>query len=393
MNQHISDPLSAARWQVEPIVGQSAAIANVRMLAARVAAGDAKVLITGESGTGKDLVARHVHAGSPRRTAPFVAVNCAGFSETLLESELFGHVKGSFTGAYRDKVGKLQLAHRGTIFLDEVGEMSQRMQALLLRALEQGEIQPVGADRGPVRVDVRIIAATNRDLKQMVTQDAFRNDLLYRLSVVQVYVPPLRDHPEDIPLLVEHLSDRLGRRVRFTDEALKALQAYHWPGNVRELQNVIEHVVWLATDDIADVRDLPPQIDWTPPQRRPFIERRRGVADELYDGLVSRRIAFWTEVYERFLHRDVTRKDLRTLIGLGLTATSGSYRGLLTLFGIPETEYKRLLNFLAAHGCTVSVRAYRASRRRLSPSVQRATAADLRRRITSATGADPGETA
>jgi transcriptional regulator with GAF, ATPase, and Fis domain len=366
----MDDFQSAEPRDVDPIVGCSVAIAQVRSVATRVAAGDAKVLVTGESGTGKDLVARHVHARSARVARPFVAVNCAGFSDTLLESELFGHVKGSFTGAYRDKVGKLQLAHKGTIFLDEVGEMSPRMQSLLLRALEQGEIQPVGSDRLPTKVDVRIIAATNRDLRQMVKQDAFRKDLLYRLNVVQVYVPPLRDRSEDIPLLVEHLSGRMGRRLRFTDEAMQKMQAYYWPGNVRELQNVIEHVVWLAPKACADVHDLPQSVDWHQ-NGRPLVERRRRVADDLYEGLVSRHMSFWTNIYELFLNRDITRKDLRELIGLGLTNANGNYRNLLKLFGIPETEYKRLLNFLAAHECTVDVRAYRQSYTPLAPTGDR----------------------
>jgi len=349
---------SRSGWDVDSIVGHSLTMAAVRQVATRVAAGDAKVLITGESGTGKDLIARHVHARSPRADRAFVAVNCAGFSDTLLESELFGHVKGSFTGAYRDKVGKLQLAHRGTIFLDEVGEMSPRMQALLLRALEQGEIQLVGSDRGALRVDVRIIAATNRDLRQMVKQDTFRRDLLYRLSVVQVHVPALREHVEDIPLLVEHLTARIGRPLRFTDAAMRALQSYSWPGNVRELQNVLEHVAWLTSGDVADVHDLPQSIDWHH-SARPLVERRRRPADDLYEGLVSGRVSFWTNVYELFLNRDLTRKDLRDLIGLGLANAGGNYRGLLKLFGMPESEYKRLLNFLAAHDCTVNVRAHR----------------------------------
>ena len=183
---------------------------NLLAVADRAATSDGKVLITGETGVGKDLFARRIHARSRRRSHPFVAVNCAGLTESLLESELFGHVKGSFTGAYRDKPGKLQTAHRGTIFLDEVGEMSPRMQAMLLRFLENGEIQAVGADSRVMRLDVRVIAATNRNLPDMVAAGQFREDLLYRLRVIHIEVPPLRQRREDIEHLITHFIWRSG---------------------------------------------------------------------------------------------------------------------------------------------------------------------------------------
>jgi len=194
-------------------------------LAERAAESSLKVLITGESGVGKDLVARHVHSHSARKQSPFVAVNCAGLTESLLESELFGHVKGSFTGAYRDKRGKLQLAHRGTLFLDEVGEMSLRMQALLLRFLENGEIQAVGADHSQARVDVRVVAATNRNLDELVTAGQFREDLLYRLRVIHLHVPPLRERTDDVHQLphVAGPSISLNRAKRVTAEVQASL--------------------------------------------------------------------------------------------------------------------------------------------------------------------------
>jgi two-component system response regulator AtoC len=225
------------------IVAAAPAMLEVLSMARRAAVGESKVLITGESGVGKDLIARTVHVRSPRANGPFVAVNCAGLTETLLESELFGHVKGSFTGAYRDKPGKLQMAHRGTLFLDEVGEMSLRMQALLLRFLETGEIQSVGAHGAMSVANVRVIAATNRNLSERVAAGEFREDLLYRLRVIHLHVPPLRERREDVPLLIEFLLKRGGRGVRMSDEALQVLQRYRWPGNVRELQNVI---AWIA---------------------------------------------------------------------------------------------------------------------------------------------------
>ncbi len=188
----------------------------------RVARSDAKVLITGESGSGKELVALAVHSGSPRADRAFVAVNCAGMPETLLESELFGHVKGSFTGAYRDKLGKLELADGGTMFLDEIGEMTMRMQGMLLRFLETGELQKVGAERAVGRVNVRVIAATNRNLRDMVDQGTFREDLFYRLNVIHLMVPPLRERKDDIPTLAKHFLDH------FTSPT-----AGRWPGTLR----------------------------------------------------------------------------------------------------------------------------------------------------------------
>src|SRR6202163_237909 len=186
------------------LIGTSPAIAELKAEVERVARSDAKVLITGESGVGKEVVARAINAASIRADVAFVPVNCAGIPETLLESELFGHVKGSFTGAYRDKPGKLEMADNGTIFLDEIGEMSLRMQGLLLRFLETGEIQKVGAERLGAASNVRVIAATNRNLRELVTEGLFREDLFYRINVIHLVVPPLREHSEDIPALIEH---------------------------------------------------------------------------------------------------------------------------------------------------------------------------------------------
>jgi transcriptional regulator with PAS, ATPase and Fis domain len=330
-------------------------------IAERAAESTAKVLITGESGVGKDLVARHVHRHSVRKHAPFVAVNCAGLTETLLESELFGHVKGSFTGAYRDKRGKLQLAHRGTLFLDEVGEMSLRMQALLLRFLESGEIQAVGSDESPARVDVRVVAATNRDLSDLVTAGQFREDLLYRLRVIHLHVPPLRERPEDVRALMIHFLARAERRVEFTDEALRAFERYRWPGNVRELMNVVEQAVWLPTTGIVGIEHLPAAMRSTVGVVKPLVDRRRQVADDLYDALVSQGGSFWEYVYPMFLARDITRHDLRQLVRRGLRESGGRYKSLLKLFGMPSGDYRRFMNFLAAHGCGVEFREFRGS--------------------------------
>ena len=337
---------------------------NPRMLellgvADRAAASDGKVLITGETGVGKDLFARRIHAKSRRRSHPYVAVNCAGLTESLLESELFGHVKGSFTGAYRDKPGKLQIAHRGTIFLDEVGEMSSRMQAMLLRFLENGEIQAVGAEARVMRLDVRVVAATNRNLPDMVAAGQFREDLLYRLRVIHIEVPPLRQRREDVEHLITHFIRRSGRNIVLTDAARQILQRYRWPGNVRELQNVIEQAVWLAEEGIIDVAMLPDAVRHGSHSVLPTRERRAQVADELYNAIVNAGYSFWDHIYPLFISRDITRHDMRELVRRGLATTRGNYRALLKLFGMDSDDYKRFLNFLAAHDCRADFREFR----------------------------------
>jgi transcriptional regulator with GAF, ATPase, and Fis domain len=343
-----------------PLVVASAEMQAIVAFAAQIGASDTKVLITGESGVGKDLVARLVHARSPRAHRPLIAVNCAGIPDTLAESELFGHIRGSFTGAYRDKPGQFQAANGGTLFLDEVGELSLRTQALMLRFLENGEIQPVGADRPRTGVDVRVIAATNRNLDERVLRGEFREDLLYRLRVIQVVVPPLRDRPKDVEALVDQFLSRSPRRLTVSEAAWRLLRAHRWPGNVRELRNVIERAVALAAADQIEPEDLPAALRPTsgPHTRR---ERRRQPADELYLALVSGECAFWEDVHPLFLARDITRRDLRELVRRGLTEARGNYRSLLTLFGMPQSDYKKFLNFLGAHGCSVDVRPFRSA--------------------------------
>jgi DNA-binding NtrC family response regulator len=344
--------------QTCPFVAASPQITEVLRLARRAALGEAKVLITGESGVGKDLVAREIHAHSTRASGPFIAVNCAGLTETLLESELFGHVKGSFTGAYRDKLGKLEQAHGGTLFLDEVGEMSLRMQALLLRFLEHGELQRVGAHDRARFVDVRVVAATNRNLAERVAAGEFREDLLYRLRVIHIHVPPLRERRTDIRPLVDHFASLRRPAGEFTSEALALLEKYRWPGNVRELQNVVEQAMWHATGPEIAPEDLPSVVRAVEPlvQTR---ERRRQTADDLYEALVNGGYSFWAHIHPLFLARDVTRHDIRELVRRGLRTTRGSYRGLLNLFGMENADYQRFHNFLAAHDCKVDYREFR----------------------------------
>jgi transcriptional regulator with PAS, ATPase and Fis domain len=328
--------------------------------AARVAGSDAKVLITGESGVGKDVIARHIHANSPRRGREYVAVNCAGVTESLLESELFGHVKGSFTGAHRDKLGKLQLANGGTLFLDELGEMSPRMQGILLRFLENGEIHPVGSDTSSSVVNVRVIAATNRNLPEMVTAGQFREDLLYRVRVIHLHVPPLRDRREDIRPLATYFLNRSGKEVTLNDEAWGVLERHRWPGNVRELQNVMEQISSVANEDqMIGVGELPHVLKSTGQAVLPARERRRQLADELFHAIVEGGYSFWEHVHPMFLDRDITRHDVRELVRRGLAVSRGNYRGLLDLFRIPASDYKRFMNFLATHDCRPDFREFR----------------------------------
>jgi len=251
------------------LVGESPRIREIWRLLSRVAPSDSTVLIRGESGTGKEVAARAIHRKSRRASRPFIAINCATLSETLLESELFGHEKGAFTGAVLRKTGKLEVADTGTLFLDEVGEIPPPLQAKLLRVLQEREFERLGSTR-PIRVDVRVIAATNRDLEQAIREGTFRDDLFYRLNVISFTLPPLRERREDIPLLASHFAARfgfrLGRRVAgFSPEARALLQRYAWPGNVRELSNAVERAIVLGEGDLIRPEDLPETILEAPP--------------------------------------------------------------------------------------------------------------------------------
>ena len=238
------------------MIGTSAAIEHVRALIQKVAPTDARVLITGENGTGKEVVARLIHAQSQRQNAPLVEVNCAAIPSELIESELFGHMKGSFTGAVKDRAGKFEQAHNGTLFLDEIGDMSLAAQTKVLRALQENEITRVGSDK-TIRVNVRVLAATNKDLPSEIAKGNFREDLFHRLNVIPIHIPALDERKEDIPLLINHFTQIIaaeqGRAVKtFTPEAIAALQQRHWHGNVRELRNMVERLFILADDPIEE---------------------------------------------------------------------------------------------------------------------------------------------
>ena len=243
------------------MVGESQVLKQVMAAVSRAAPTNATVLITGESGVGKELVARTIHRNSLRSRERFVQVNCAAIPEELIESELFGHEKGSFTGATEKQVGKFEQADRGTIFLDEVGDMSAKTQAKVLRVLQEGEVERLGSAR-TTKVDVRVIAATNKNLEEEIEKGTFREDLYFRLAVIPIFVPPLRERPEDIPLLVRHYMDYFCRENntrprRITQAALDALQRYRWKGNIRELRNTVERLIIMTPGDAIDVADLP----------------------------------------------------------------------------------------------------------------------------------------
>jgi len=249
------------RYRFENIIAKSAKMQRVIEVIKVVAKSNATVLITGESGTGKELVARAIHSQSHRRNKPFVAVSCAALPESLLESELFGHEKGAFTGAYAQKKGKFEFANGGTLFLDEIGEMSANIQVHLLRVLEEKEFARVGGNE-PIKVDVRVISATNKDLKKAIASGEFREDLYYRLNVVSIELPPLRERKEDIPLLAEYFLHKFATEnhkevTGFSPEAMEFVLDYDWPGNVRELENAIERAVILAKENLITVADLP----------------------------------------------------------------------------------------------------------------------------------------
>jgi transcriptional regulator with GAF, ATPase, and Fis domain len=371
-------PTASVSREQTPWIGRSEAI---RMLEADIecaARSDAKVLITGETGVGKEVAARLIHHRSNRASGPLVAVNCAGLPDSLLESELFGHVRGSFTGAYRDKPGLLEMAPNGTVFLDEIGEMSARMQAVLLRFLETGEIQRIGADRSHVRVNVRLITATNRELQKQIELGAFREDLYFRLNVIRLSIPPLRERTGDIPLLVDHLMEICSRQHRLprpeiSAAAMDALLAHRWPGNIRELKNVLERVILKVNGQTVRPADLPADV---------FVSARQAAAASAaapretpaaspVDALVARILqhgeSFWAVVYPLFMSRDLTRADLRKIVKVGLENTNGNYRLLTQLFNMEDGDYKRFLNFLRKHDCHLPFQLFRTAPVRVPP--------------------------
>ena len=351
------------------ILGDTPAVTLLRENIAAAARSDAKVLITGESGVGKELVSRLVHSQSRRASWPFVTINCAAIAETLLESELFGHARGSFTGAYRDRAGIFEQAHRGSVFMDEIGETSPRMQGLLLRFLETGEIQPVGTDRIQTKVDVRVIAATNRVLIDEVAARQFREDLYYRLNVIHLSVPPLRERRDDLPLLLEHFLRAFAAQYHtdvpcLSDDASRVFREHDWPGNVRELKNVVERLVISRRSGRVERDDIPLDLPRPPSPAAPGAPASpvQSAADKLFREIVSGGQAFWSVAYAPFMSRDLTRQELRRLIAMGLQRAGGDYRALTRLFNMPDADAKRFVAMLRKYHCHVPAQGFRSGR-------------------------------
>jgi Nif-specific regulatory protein len=314
------------------VAGSSAAIQDVLRLARTAAAATTTILLLGESGTGKEVLARAIHQWSPRAEQPFVAVNCTALTPELLESELFGHEKGAFTGAIAQKKGKFELADGGTLFLDEIGDLAPHLQAKLLRVLQEKEFQRVGGLKD-IRTDVRIVAATNRDLRQAIQKGTFREDLYYRLNVVSITLPPLRARREDIPVLAHHFVTQYCREMnrapmKIDHAALQCLQTYSWPGNVRELQNVIERAVVLSPGPEITTADLPAELH---PQRATAPTRTALPLDEIDDTLPL------AEAIDAFTRARVSRV---------LEATSGNQTAAAARLGLPQSNLSRLMKRL-----------------------------------------------
>jgi DNA-binding NtrC family response regulator len=312
----------------QDFIGQSAKMRDVFQLIEQVSYSSSTVLIQGESGTGKELVARSIHRRSQRASGPFVAINCAAMTETLLESELFGHVRGAFTGAAGSKKGLIEAANGGTLFLDEIGDMPLVTQVKLLRVLQEGEVRPVGST-DTQKVDVRVIAATNVDIAKAMVAGKFREDLFYRLNVITVSLPALRERPTDVPLLAQHFLKHYGKKLnkrldRISDDALEALVSNSWPGNVRELENVIERATVLARGTEVTLSDLPPG----------FAERRGGAEDDLSSLLHM--------TYAQAKRLTLTAFDRRYLHGV-MRKAEGNITAAANMAGLDRSNFRRLL--------------------------------------------------
>jgi DNA-binding NtrC family response regulator len=342
------------------LIGRSQALKVVHQEVEYAARSDAKVLITGASGVGKEVVAHLIHQRSRRRHAPMLTINCAAMPDTLLESELFGHARGSFTDAYRDKRGLFEAANSGTVFMDEVGEMS------LLRFLETGEIQRVGDERNRVNANVRVIAATNRRLPERIAAGEFREDLYYRLNVIHITIPPLRERKDDVTPLLDHFLRLFAAEhgvplPQCSTDAIAALEAYDWPGNVRELRNIAERLTCRCPGGVISDIDLPLEVRTGSPVADTSSSKPASPApaQALLDRILLKGESFWDVAYEPFMARDLTREDVRHLVRVGLEQTRGNYKALVQLFNMEPQDYKRFLNFLRKYGCHMPFQRFR----------------------------------
>ncbi|TDT61281.1 sigma 54-interacting transcriptional regulator [Fonticella tunisiensis] len=316
----------------EKFIGKSGKVLDALAIAQKAAKSTATVIIRGESGTGKELIAEGIHYCSDRANGPFIRINCAAIPSNLLESELFGHEKGSFTGAFKKKLGKFELANKGTLFLDEIGEMEKSMQAKLLRVLQTMEFERVGGEE-TIKVDVRVIAATNRDLEKMVLDGEFREDLYYRLNVIPILLPPLRERKEDIPILTEFflnkVNNKLGKNVKgFTSEAQNALIAYRWPGNVRELENIIERVVTLADGTLIGIEDLPMYIS----------DKAAENEENLLSSILNKEILTWDDYEKEIIRMALERYGSFNSAGKALGLTHKTVAAKARKYGICRNE-------------------------------------------------------
>ncbi len=331
-NEQLRNQLTE-RYKLPNLNYQSRAMAEVVNTAARIAPTRTSVLICGESGTGKEVLAKAIHYASPRKDRPLVAVNCAALTDTLLESELFGHEKGSFTGADRQRIGRFEQAHQGSLLLDEVGDIPLATQTKLLRVLQERTIERVGGNK-PIEIDVRLIAATNRPLEQMIKEGTFREDLFFRLNVVTINIPPLRDRREDLPLLIDQFLLRFSKEndreeVHFSKEAQDLLMKYSYPGNIRELENIVEQSVVLARDNIITTADLPSAIRLLPTENKPNL---------LLSGSFAERVA----AYEQNLIREA------------LAQANGVQRRAAALLGMSERHLRYKLQKYGMKDCKIS---------------------------------------
>ena len=326
----------------------------------RVALSDSTVLIWGDSGTGKELVARGIHSLGGRQGGPFVPINCSALPDDLIESELFGHRQGSFTGAVSHKPGLFEVASGGTLFLDEIATMPIHLQTRLLRVLDERKIRRLGETKER-SIDVRIVAATNQSLKELIRRSEFREDLYHRLNVHQIRVPCLREHISDIPLLTRHILEGLNRRTGqekgITDQAISLLSGYSVPGNVRELENILESAYHFTEESMISMEDITWRLDARPVEARQTLTPAESIVEDLVIG----RVDFWRAVRDPFLKRDLSRDEVREIISTGLCACNGKYRRVVEHFNLPDRDYKRFLAFLSNHNCKVDFRRFRKS--------------------------------